>query len=784
MTDTWNRKSIALPAGVLLLLLLVAVGCSGGGSPASPDIDSSRLSDSESSPGQSGGDSRVSWGLWNITVDAEALTAEVVPLRGGQIHYNVLHMLETWACKDCVTVDWLYWSPDQKLMLDISIRHPYEPDRLDLTGRDVRGVAIFEGTTSFPAHKIKTPDGTLKPILASRRLLNADGYTSHFNRWTAEEGTHLLDYVRGRFAPPGEVNIKGNLHPFIYFYTHEYKRLFYPSYSVQRTYELDVHKYEYFTFGYSVDASWNLPMDWPVTNPITDFNISTNCLEPYQISMSITDNQLTRQGGFCNMDIDIFDHQGVDTISTIEIEAPDLFTGVQYVDPSASVAAGDDWARYQVTVNNTTGHAKTADGGSDLLVVAEDISQSVVGQDVRAYNIFVLPVKDTPADWRPRDGTFENLPFPGSDPSGNNVDMAVVRDPAAPWAINPGEPMLLFNDDSQERYLACSRNFDEWMIIAGYPGSPFSWMLPTRRMDATASGGLGVLSDSDYPVDDYLVRHCTNAHVPGGVYARSWYTGSLSDPDVHFEVAGDVSGGFGKAIGDPIYTVYLYESGTQPIYQSLHRIETPYNDPMGIRRAFVALSVGLSGNAPPYGVSGFLVAMDADDEPVGELNPYTIHAYTAENRETAPGTHARELDVWHVNFSEPWSPYHMRTYHDALLGQSLLVPVIEDPRLVDVTVLPAGTDNIYMGDDTFAQHNWVAVLYAFDLWERWFIEIFDAQLEDPLPTSWQLPLYTIGPYYGNAFAVDCDPESFELYVLHDDSPLGTGALRLTCLEYY
>ena len=765
----------------MLLLLPYLMGCGGSGGPTGSDINPPV--EGLSGTGHPGwnNNGRVSWGFWEIAVNTETLEHRVLPQRDAQFHFNVLHMLETWACDDCVTIEHATFTAQNTLMLDIGIRHPYEPNRLDLTGRDVRGVVIFDGTTSFPNHTVRDVDSKDQPLLASRRLLNSDGYTTHFNRWTAKEGTHLTNYLAGRFTHPDEQYIVGNLHPFKYHYTHEIKRMFYPSYTDVRTYELDVEQYEWVIFGYSVDASWNPALTWPVTNPIMDFNISTNAREAYQISMTMTNNMLTRQSGFCAMEIDIFDHQGIDTVSTISIEAPDLFSGKQFIDPASFTSFGPDWATYEVTVNNTNGAAKTADGGSDLLVVVEDIGHSVVGEDVHAYDIFVLPVQDTAASWRPRDGTFFNRPFPGLPPTGTNVDMTVVRDPVAPWALNEGEPMLIFTDDSQMRYIGYNRDFDTWQVIAGYPASPNSWLVPTRRIDAAGGGAFGVASGSDYPVDSYEIRYCTNTHSPGGVYIRSWYTGSLSDPDSHYEFVGDVSGGFGNAIGDPIYSIYLYESGTIPTHHSVHRIQEPYNDPVGVIRSYVPVRDALSGNSGPYGVSqSYFTALGVDDDVVGEGNPMTAHIYTAENQPTLPGNNSHELDIWKITFSDPLDPVWVRTYHDSLLGNSV-TPPFQTPRLVDIAILPAAANNIYMGEGKYAQHNWVALLFYFDNFDQWFIEIFDPFADDPLPTSWQEPLYWILPIQGEAFSMDVDTENFEIYVYHE-TPFGVQSV--TCYEYY
>jgi len=763
--------------------MIFAIGC-GGKDPTAPRVHSpTPAASSPQSATISTG--RVSWGLYEILIDTGMLEAEVVPLRGAEFHYNVLHMLEGWACTKCVYVTDMEWSGKNTLLVDVGIRHPYPSNRLDLTGRDVRGIAIFNGATPFPNHTVRDRDGNPQPLLASRTMINPDGYTTHFNRWTAYEGKELFDYRRGRLTPPSEIDLAGNLHPFKCFYTHEVLRMFYPDSSDVRTYELNVPKQTFINFAYSVDASWSLPLAWPVVDPITQFPLSASSREAYQISMSIDDNTLTQQGGHADLTLEVFDHQGIDTIASIEIEAPDLFYGVQYVDPSSPAYVSGDMAGYEVTISNTTGYAKTADGGSDILVVVEDVDMSVVGEDVRAYNVFTLPVEEVARKWRPRRGTFLDQPFPGPAPDGTRVDMTVVRNPQAPWAFTPGEPMLVFNDDSGSRYISYNRDFDQWSVLAGYPGMPNSWLKPTTRLDAAGTGTFGVLSGSDTPVSgEYLVRHCTNMHSQGGLYFYSWFTGSLGDASPYLEKGGDVSGGFGNAMGDPVYTMYIFDSTAgypPPLYQSIHRIALPYDDAHEVLRAILPLIDTLSGNMPPYGISStFFVALGVDDEPVGELNPFTVHVYTAENRPITPLTSDRELDLFRVDFSDPLSYQHIRTFGNLLLGRGVVGPVGEQPRIVDVDVLPAGVDHVYTGPGAYAEHNWIAALFTFNT-PFWHIEIFDALADDP---DWQTPIYVIGPYMGRALAMDVDPENFEIYVLTDDGPAGSGALNLSCLEYY
>ncbi len=756
-------------------------GCGGSG-PTAPDL----LNEGSSTSGnQSSSNGRYTWGMYDITIDTGGMTSEIVPQRNLEIHYNVLQMLEGWGCLNCVRLTNLYWSNNQTLVVEVTIEHPANPDRLDLTGFDVRGVAIFDAETSFPNHFVRDRDAVEVSLFASRRIINADGYTTHFNRETAYEGTQLYQYRRGRLTHPSEASIVGNLHPFKIFYSHDNRQMFKPGYIIPVEYEIRAEPQTFIKFAYSIDASWSFPLHWPVTEPVwDDFPPSANSREPYQMSMTIDDNFLTQQGGYADVTFDIFDHQGWETISTITLEAPDLFYGVRSIDPAGNTPMSDDQFRYTYTVDNETGYAKTEDGGSDLLIVVEDWGMSVVGEDVRAYNIFTLPVVDVAKTWRPREDTFEALPFPGPGPSGAFTDMTVISDPPEPWAIIPGDSMLVFFNDTSGKYIGYNREFDHWIELAGYPGN---WLKPVTRLDAAAQGAFGVISDSDTPVNgEYWVRHCTNMHINGGIYTFSWYTGSLDFTSPYLELSKDLSGGYGNTFGDPIYSLYAFDGTTGysvPTTVSLHRISEPYDDPSEVLRAYLPLMDDLSGASVTKGVSyDHVVAMGVDDEPDGELNPFTTHVYTGENRPGGGFFNDRELDVWLVNYSYPDGFQHLRTYDSTMLGGGIPWPVLEQPSLVDVDVLPTLSNEIYMGADQYPEHNWVAVLYTFDT-AAWYIQIFDVFDDDPID-DWQNPLFLIGPFPGHGLAMDVDPDTFEIYVVHDDLPAGVGSMRLTCLEYF
>ena len=69
-----------------------------------------------------------------------------------------------------------------------------------------------------------------------------------------------------------------------------------------RTYDIDLPPGA-FTFGYSVDASWEPPNPYPPVVIPDDFPITANSLEAFQLSPNVVANTLTRTGGSATLEI-------------------------------------------------------------------------------------------------------------------------------------------------------------------------------------------------------------------------------------------------------------------------------------------------------------------------------------------------------------------------------------------------------------------------------------------------------------------------------------------------
>jgi len=376
--------------GLFALICALVISCSGDGravdSPVSP-VPGVQGAERQVSP-QGGSSSHQLWSYHLVFVDPNEPAARMVPLRLAAIHWNVLGFLEQGPCFECVEIAGLSISPDSTLLVDLKVRHPFPV--LNLTGFDVRGIVMFEGSHAFPVSGLSAPDRDL----GDGELVNADGHTTLYNSSTAGSGPGgLQGYLRGKFASaePPDAQLNG-FRRYISDDPANTRNAFYAGEEITVTFEIDPPDGP-FIFGYAVDASWVPPTTKPVTDPMTDFPPEANCPEPWKIKVVDTPvgQGLTVLGGQTVLTIRVDDHQGKDTHSAPVVECPELFDG--------SLAAtlkdeGPGYSRWEVTVEN---EKPAGEGFYKCLVSVEDQENDPVGKpwlDLTAYQIYLLEVQD------------------------------------------------------------------------------------------------------------------------------------------------------------------------------------------------------------------------------------------------------------------------------------------------------------------------------------------------------------------------------------------------------
>jgi len=328
-------------------------------------------------------------GLFNIEIDPVTLEYEIAPARLGATHWNVLKWLETGPCTDCVKIEGITPTPDGTLDVDVTIVHPFPG--MNLTGFDVRGIAMFDGSHNFPSLGLSMPDASL----GDGELVNADGYTSLYNSLTVGEGPGgLQGYIDGKFSTDEipDANINGykrhvSIDPL------NTRNAFYSGHSITETYEIDFpDPPSPWVFGYAVDASWVPPDVLPVEDPMTDFPPEANCPEAWRIEIlsEAIGQGLTDEGGQAQLMIRIYDYQGTSTIENVQVECPDLFSGTveaTYYDTYP------DYFEYMGFVENTL---LASTGEYRCLVMVEDSenSDSPWWLELKSYQQITLTVAE------------------------------------------------------------------------------------------------------------------------------------------------------------------------------------------------------------------------------------------------------------------------------------------------------------------------------------------------------------------------------------------------------
>jgi hypothetical protein len=368
---------------LVLPLGLAVLGCGGGESldqpimppPADTSIDiPARLPDTSG---------HNLWTYRDVFIDPASLEYEILPDRIVEGHWNVLSWLENGPCTSCFGIAGITPSGNGTLLVDITVSHPFPS--ANLTGFDVRGIPIFNGSMTFPESGWTASDRSK----GDGELVNADGYTTLYNPTTVGSGpAGLQGYIEGRLARSVPDATLNGYKRHVSDDAANTRNAFYAGDSVTVTYEIDMPDGP-FVFGYAVDANWAPPINNPVEDPMTDFGSDANCPEPWKIEVTETPvgDGLTDLGGSTVLTIDAYSH--VPGPFTVTAEAPGLFGGE--ISTDISTGSGDGYTSYELTVENSL----TASAGDyRLLLAAVNQNNPVVPDwiDLTAYSIVPLQV--------------------------------------------------------------------------------------------------------------------------------------------------------------------------------------------------------------------------------------------------------------------------------------------------------------------------------------------------------------------------------------------------------
>lgn len=366
---------------VSIILVLVALSCSGKDStPTSPSSEIEMAPVTIAPAGTNSQENHYSLGIWWAIISSDHTSVELVPLRTSDIHLNAVKLLEVAPCTDCLTIGSISIPSPNEIWVDILIKHPFETN-LNLTVFDPRLVFITGSDFEFPEMGRAIANGTNLP-----HLLNADGHTTLFNPTEFPYESSLPDilkYYPGKLSTGGDLS--ATLNPYLAYSQDSPRRMLLPGEEETRTVKLSIPEGE-FQFGTAVDICWVNP-GIPVTDPETDFPPEANCVEPYQVTISITEQIISVTGSSSPVIVGVTDHQGLDTVGEVTIEVPGLFAGLSILEFLNS--DGDDFGIYKGTITNTL----DAEAGIyPVLVSVQSVHIDPIHGQINAYTVEEIEV--------------------------------------------------------------------------------------------------------------------------------------------------------------------------------------------------------------------------------------------------------------------------------------------------------------------------------------------------------------------------------------------------------
>jgi hypothetical protein len=560
------------------------------------------------------------WGYYMVRIDEKDLSTEIIPIRIAAGHMNILQFLEQSPCANCFKLKGISANPDGTLNANVSIKHPFL--NKNLTGFDVRGIAMFNGSHSFPASGLVMSDRTK----GEGEVVNADGFTTLYNPTTIGHG--LESYMKGKLATSTAPS--STLNGFKRFVTNDpanTRNAFYAGDEIEVTYQIVMPKAPNpWVFGYAVDASWAPPINKPVDDPMTDFALSANCPEAWKIDIQDLGPVLTSLGGTKKLQIDVYDWQGKDATHPVLVECSELFDGeVQ----ATWISDDTGFTRYEAVIGNT----KLAADGVYLCLISKEANENNPSVkpwlDISAFHTFLVDVGEKPT-W-PVDVTPPWLNFSPEDVCAdgnyayiagglNGLHIFDISDPANPVWVNrvdtPGQAMAVavsggyayvaYNDYPQTGLQIIDIDPPESAYIVNSvetPGDNAQAVAVSGGYAYVATGGLQIIDidpiESAYIVKPVLTHGDASGVAVSGGYAyvacSTEYNSDLEIIDIDPpETAYIVSSVDGAAFEVAVSGGYAYVAGGN--FQIID-IDPPES-------AYIVKSVAMPGSAYGVAVSG------------------------------------------------------------------------------------------------------------------------------------------------------------------------------------
>jgi outer membrane protein assembly factor BamB len=382
-------------------LVIIAMGCSGGGYEGPTVADNTPPSTAAEAP-------HYLWGLWQFRADPAAGTLDVIPLRVADMHLNALPFLEPppLVFLSLESLEFI----GNIIEANIGLRHPFL-GLTEFTGFDVCGVLITNGSYS----DFDDPDLVMAGD-GDTRLLNPDGWSRWWNPAEFPHTNTMFGYKDGLLGTPDSVaDYNCTLNAYKYFCDDldpndtldvlplDRRGIFSAGQKNVRHYTIELGA-EGLVFNYAVDACWQFPDGSPPWTAPDDFAPEANRPEAYRITTTEVDNTLwaegAESGGELHLLIDVYDWFNAG-LNTVQVESADNFEPAL---ASTPIDGGPGYSTYQVDIIDA--HPVTA-GIIDLFITVESdavgYGDLLPGEPVCAYFFSLAMVDDKKPEQPPED---------------------------------------------------------------------------------------------------------------------------------------------------------------------------------------------------------------------------------------------------------------------------------------------------------------------------------------------------------------------------------------------
>ncbi|MFH1676401.1 MAG: hypothetical protein ABIC40_05180, partial [bacterium] len=411
------RKEFSSAIILFFVSAFLVAGCSDN--PASPNSsgpDAIGFTNDSSGQDDSG---HMCLGYYSVLLDTESMEVDIVPVRSGDLHLNLVNVLNSTmgvtahpVPGECDPVNGLF-------VMDVTLAHPFA-SKEQFAGFDVKGILITSGTLSVPPLIFADAGET--------DLENADGYTRWWNP-TEFTSPGVFGYVQGKLANETGSALTATVNPYKLFAdilgaddslnlvtneptgNDEGRAVFRAGSTNTRRYEIrfPLNPGPVIRFGYAIDCSWTLPSPNPPTEVPDNFPIQANQPEAYRVKVTDSVNTLYFDsepgvgGGVLRLSIDINDWQGQiggdipGQITAVKIFAPDLMIGEAVANLMESNSI---MATYIVDLTGTAIPTHAGDVKIVCKVESNDgskykqASQPAPNSPLSAYQVLTLDIPD------------------------------------------------------------------------------------------------------------------------------------------------------------------------------------------------------------------------------------------------------------------------------------------------------------------------------------------------------------------------------------------------------